>query len=148
VVLLPAPGEAPTADWQLAFNDRSATGVAHITTTVTVALAAASQVSSSSSTAPAAPAPAPAAPALPAVPAPLGIGPALLPPAPVTLPSAVPAPTVAGAGTPATLQAAPLAASSGFRYPEIFLLPLLLLAGAAYLGRVLTADLRPVRTGT
>jgi hypothetical protein len=30
---------------------------------------------------------------------------------------------------------------SGFRYPAVFLLPLLLAAGAAWLGRALTRDL-------
>jgi hypothetical protein len=58
---------------------------------------------------------------------------------------ATPASAAPTTTTPASQQAATSGSSSDFRYSEILLLPLAVLAGIAYVARALTADATPSR---
>ncbi len=151
LALLPAAETAPPESWHVAFSDRTRTGEGVIPITAALAFVSAS-LDTTGEAAPVVapppfePAPAPAfdssgstdfggdtsfaAPALSAE----------TPLLPEPVAQAAPAPATA----PVPQQVVPVAQSfvqSGFRYPAVFLLPLLLAVGVAYLGRALTRDL-------
>jgi hypothetical protein len=137
--LQPAPNQALSASWQVAFNGRQLPRVRHIRTVFTLSVL---PVTSTPTAVAAPPASAPPAPApVPAAAPPPVSGPA--PSAgPVTAPSPAPtgnAPVVAGN----TTAAAPRPA--GFQYPAVMLLPLAFLAGLVFVARVFTSDATPRR---
>ena len=152
LALLPAEGTAPPDSWHVAFSDRTRTGEDVVPITAALAFVSASFDTSSQPAPTVAPPPFEPAPA-PALgsssgstdfggettfAAPVLTGSAPLLPAPAA--QAAPAPAAA----PAQQQVVPVAQSfvqGGFRYPAVFLLPLLLAVGAGWLGRALTRDL-------
>ena len=147
LALLPAEGVASTDNWHVAFSDRTREGDG-----VTRINAAVSFVSSAVAVEQDPP-PAVTAPVtsfrVPEFTAPDSFTGPSVQSFDVPIAAAAPAP-VAQAPAP---QTAPVAAApqqvvrtasvidTGFRYPAVFLLPLLFLAGAAWLGRALTRDL-------
>lgn len=147
LALLPAEGAAPTDSWHVAFNGSKRAGaVAKIT-------AAVSYVSASVDTEEQPPPPA-FAPVDNSFAPPVTSGndtgfasiPSFPVPDPVPVPVAGEAPTapVATAVTP-TLPVSTVF-STEFKYPAVFLLPLLLLGAAGWVGRALTRDLTPTLT--
>lgn len=143
VALLPDPDRAqPTDAWQVSFNSRRRAHVPHISTRVTYAVAAV-----------------PPAPVTPTAPPPAvqppsggtGGGVALPPVAPLPPSGSVagqgPAasPPVVAPGTPPAVVTQPVALVLPFQYPMAFLVPLALLAGAAWFVRLFTRDATPVR---
>ena len=143
MALLPAEGAAATDSWHVAISgrDREGTDVPKVT-------AAVSYVGGSVDTAEQAP---------PPVTAPIDSGgPATLPETSLSAPAPVvqePAPQPQAPAVAAPVQAAaptalaPVAfADGGFRYPAVFLMPLLFAIAAGWLGRALTRDLATERT--
>ena len=152
LALLPAEGTAPPQSWHTAFSDRTRTGAGVVPISAALSFVSAS-VDTSSQAAPAvAPPPFEPAPA-PAFASGSGsvdVGPetafaapelsAQTPLLPAPVAQAAPAPVPA----PVPQQVVPVAQSfvqGGFRYPAVFLLPLLLAIGVGWLGRALTRDL-------
>ena len=140
LALLPAEGAAPTDSWHVAISrrDRKGTDVAKVT-------AAVSYVGSSVDIAELAPPPV-SAPIDNGTPATLpdsslsAPGPVLQEPAPQPQAPAVAVAAPAQAAAPAAL--APVAFTDGsFRYPAVFLMPLLFAIAAGWLGRAMTRDL-------
>jgi hypothetical protein len=140
LALLPAEGAAPTDSWHVAVStrDRAGTGVAKVTAAVSYV---GSSVDTDEVLAPPVTAPIDSgtsgAAALPdtslSAPEPVVQEPAPQPQAPAVAAPAAPT-------APAAL--APVAFSDGsFRYPAVFLLPLVFGLAAAWLGRALTRDL-------
>jgi hypothetical protein len=159
LALLPAEGAAPADRWHVAFSQRDRVG--DDVEPITAALALVTQ----SSEVPPAPPPAVAAPALGGVAealggvaeAPGGVAeaPGFVPPAAMTFAAPalpVPAgqdPSLAAPLVTAAQPVAPAAAvtpvaqplSAPFRYPGVFLLPLLFVGAASWIARALTRDL-------
>jgi hypothetical protein len=151
IALLPAEEVAPPESWHVAFSDRTRTGEDVVPITAALAFVSASLDTDSE--------PAPVVAPPPFEPAPPqsfdssssgGIdfdagtsfaAPPLSAEAPLPAPVAQAAPAPQSA--PAQQQVVPVASfvSSGFRYPAVFLLPLLLAVAAGWLGRALTRDL-------
>ncbi len=148
LALVPAGPIAQSDTWHVAFSDRSRTGEGVSPITAALAFVSAS-VDTSGEAPPVVDAPAFAAPpafdggssfdsgpatsfAAPSV----VEGPAL--PAPVA--QAAPAP-VAAAPVSQVVPVAQSVVQQGFRYPGVFLLPLVLALGAGWIGRALTRDL-------
>lgn len=147
LALLPAAQAAGAQSWHVTFSDRTRAGAGVVPISAALAFVSTS-VDTSSATAPSV-----AAPAFDPAPDPgfasfdgdagTGFGGPVLPaeapllPAPVA--QAAPAPVSAGP----VQQVVPVASlvPAGFRYPAVFLLPLLLAIGAGWLGRALTRDL-------
>lgn len=168
IALVPDPARTgPTSTWHVAFNGRELPGAPHITSTLS--LSAAPTPAPGGAPPPAASVPSGAgggtstaggsafpsaggtAAALGVVPSPAG---ALVPA--VALPAAKPAAAVptlapeAPAAKPAgqagrAVLAPTVAASKGFRYPEVMLLPLAFAAALVFVLRVLTSDATPRR---
>lgn len=151
LALVPATETAPPDSWHVAFSDRTRTGDAVVPITAAVAFVSASLATETiavpSVAAPAfEPAPAPAFASSSGVDVDAGTSvaaPALSDQAPL-----LPAPVAQAAPGPVTTapvqQVVPVAQSvvqGGFRYPAVFLLPLLLAVGAGWLGRAMTRDL-------
>ena len=159
VALLPAAETAPTDNWRVVLSQRERTGEGVVPISASLTFGSSSASSSSFdfgagappvASAPFAPAPEFAPPpafgsaagqvdqgaGTTSLTAPLG---AETPVVPAPDAQAAPAPMTA----PAAQQAVPVASfvPSGFRYPAVFLLPLLLAAAAAWVGRALTQDL-------
>lgn len=143
LALLPAEAPAPTDAWHVAFSrrDREGEGVARITAAITYVGGA---VDVEEEPVPAVEAPLDSAyvppPALSTVESPpLSVGPIDVP---VTAPEPAPAP----APQAAPAQVVPVAAvvDASFRYPGVFLLPLLLAVVVGWLGRAMTRDLTEV----
>jgi hypothetical protein len=133
LALLPAPGAAITDTWHVAFSGAQRNGFARPTASVTYA----------SSQPTAAPTPPPAAPTQgpPGQP-----GTAVLPGIGTdgvtgTVGPSGPAPTVAGQPTQGSGLVPVSVTLPRFRYKGVFLLPLVLVAAAAWLGRALTREL-------
>lgn len=160
VAVLPADGTAATATWHVAFSARTRTGemARPIQSAVSYTSVA---VNDSASTPPEVPAPpfvdAPADPGPAGFDSGTGFAAQPVPEAPpVTQPAAGPAADAAPAAVPPQtaavpvterpLQAVPAAQvfSAAFRYPVVFLLPLLLALGVAWTGRALTRDLTAI----
>lgn len=143
LALLPAEAPAPTDAWHVAFSrrDREGEGVARITAAVTYV---GGSVDIEEEPVPAVEAPLDSAfvppPALSTVEAPPLSAPAPID-VPVTAPEAAPAPAPQAAAP-----VVPVAAvvDTSFRYPGVFLLPLLLAVGVGWLGRAMTRDLTEV----
>lgn len=150
LVLLPAAEVAPPASWHVAFSDRTRTGEDVVPITAALAFVSATLDTDSE------PAPVVAPPPFEPAPPPAldsssggldfstGTSFAATPlsaevPLPAPVAQAAPAPQSA----PAQQQVVPVASfvSSGFRYPAVFLLPLVLAVAAGWLGRALTRDL-------
>lgn len=142
LALLPAEDVAPTDNWHVAFSDRTREGegvakimavVSFVSTAVDVQQDPAPPV-----TAPAESLQAPtstppesfAAPSVPTFDGPIAVA-----------PPAQPAPAPAPETGPQQVVPAATFIDSSFRYPAVFLLPLLFAIGAAWLGRALTRDL-------
>jgi len=130
IVVMPSRTSQPTDVWHVAFNGHKRAGTAHVASSVSLSDEGSSL-----------PAPVPSAPA-PAAPA----------PAPIAMPAApaqgvVPAapPVVAGNPQPAPQAYQQVSFSRPFQYPMAFLLPIALLAGAVFFGRLFTRDATPVR---
>ena len=148
VALLPAEDTAPSASWHVAFSDRTRTGEGVVPISASIGFTSASVDTGDTDTfVPPPPVePAPVAEAPPAcdggsfAASPLS---AEVPLAPAPAPQSQAAPVAATA--PIVQQVTPVAASlpTGFRYPAVFLLPLLVAVAAAWLGRALTRDLVP-----
>lgn len=143
VALLPAEETAPPDSWHVAFSDRTRTGAGVVPISASLAF-----VSSAFDTTSAAP---PVVPA-PAFEAPVQQPPAFEAPTSFAAPAAVAAPLLPEAAAPPApapvaapaQQVVPVAQSfvqGGFRYPGVFLLPLVLAVAAGWLGRALTRDL-------
>jgi hypothetical protein len=149
LALLPAETTAPPESWHVAFSDRTRTGDGVVPITAALAFVSASLDTSSQKAPTVAPPPFEPAPAPAfesssadfggdtsfAAPALSGEAPLLPAPVAQAAPAPVPAPVQ---------QVVPVAQSfvqGGFRYPAVFLLPLLLAVGAGWLGRALTRDL-------
>ena len=144
VALLPAADTAPPASWHVAFSDRTRTGDGVVPISATLAYA------SSTSALPLDP-PEVDAPAFEPAPQPVSqpvvddspafdSGSFAAPPVSADAPvvSAPPAqPVVAGE----QVVPAALTVPGGFKYPAVFLIPLVIAAAAAWLGRALTQDL-------
>jgi hypothetical protein len=149
LALLPAEGASPSDTWHVAFSQRDRTGDRAEAISATLTLA---EDATAPSVEPQPPGPAEQTEALVfspgiATPEDFEIGaPALPQPAPAFDVPLVPAP---GLAAPPGV-AAPVAqvAVAGFRYPGVFLLPLLFLAGAAWTGRALTRDLTAPADGS
>lgn len=149
VALVPAAETAPPDSWHLAFSDRTRTGEGVVPIRASLAFVSAS-LDSSSVEAPSVAAPPfePAPAFAPSTDTSLDSGTSFAAPAvsaeapllPAPVAQAAPAPVAAA---PVQQQVVPVASfvPSGFRYPAVFLLPLLLALGAAWLGRALTQDL-------
>lgn len=143
VVLLPTSDTAPLANWHVAFSDRTRKADGAVAISARLAITSDSVDTGGNETFVAPP---PFDPALAVEPAPAfdSAAPALsaelpLLPAPVPQPQAAPVTGPAPATQPVTPVAATL--PSGFRYPGVFLLPLLVAAAVAWLARALTRDL-------
>ena len=145
LALLPAADTAPPATWHVAFSDRTRTGsdVPPISATVSY--------TSSSVASPAAP---------PSVPTPAFVAPERIAPAPIddapvidsgsfaAPPLTADEPAIAPQAQPVLAgqqQVVPAALSvpAEFKYPAVFVLPLLIAVAAGWLGRALTQDLVP-----
>lgn len=147
VALLPAKETAPTDSWHVALSDRTRTGSGVVPISASIAFVA-SLVNTSDdapvSVPPPAFEPAPASALPPAFDA--GVDTAFAAPQTVAAPL-LPAPAPQSAPAPVAAapaqQVVPVASivQGGFRYPAVFLLPLLLAIGAGWLGRALTRDL-------
>jgi hypothetical protein len=146
IALLPAPGQAPTTTWHVAFNGRKLPASPHVSSSLRVTPAGAGA---------AAPAPASDVPTAgvvaPDATVPVGSLDAGPPPAPVLGPSlapaAVAAPQVAAAPSAnQTVRSQPAGTflpDLGFQYPEVMLLPLAFLVGLVFLVRTFTSDATP-----
>lgn len=145
LALVPAEETALPDSWHVAFSDRTRTGAG--VARISAALAFVSSAVDTSTQAP----PSVPAPAFDQAPAP-----AFFPAQGTTTASVpslstaplLPAPVAQSAPVPVTVAAAPRAVvpvasvlPTGFRYPAVFLLPLVLAVGAGWLGRALTRDL-------
>ena len=146
IALLPAADSAPPANWHVAFSRKERTGDGVVPISASVAYVS-DIVDTSSGAAPVVAAPPfEAAPAFESAPSfdsgasfaspPLTVEAPLLP---QPVPQAAPAPATA----PVQQQVVPVASvvSAGFRYPAVFLLPLLVAIALGWLGRALTRDL-------
>lgn len=154
LALLPAAETAPPDSWHVAFSQRDRTGDGVVPISAALAFVSASLDTSSS--------PAPVVEPPPFEPAPtFGSGDVgttfdsgssfAAPPLTVDTPL-LPEPVAQAAPAPETApaqqqQVVPVASfvQGGFRYPAVFLLPLLLLAGASWIARALTRDLVAAR---
>lgn len=141
VALLPAADTAPPASWHVALSDRDRRGDGVVPITASLAFVSAAVDTFDT--------PPPFAPPPPFEPAPAFVAPPAFdtgtsfaaPPAVVDQP-APEAPAPAPVTQPAQ-QVVPVASvvEAGFRYPAVFLLPLLLVIAATWVGRALTRDL-------
>ena len=145
LALVPGEGSGPADSWHVAFSRRDREGQENLAITALLTVTAAG-----SPTPPPPPPPAPVdnddSEAVTLQPAPGGT--LTLAPAPPRAADPLPAPEVAppsgGAEQPEPAPvAAPLspAGRAGYAYPGVFLLPLILAAGAAWVARAFTADL-------
>lgn len=147
VALLPAKETAPTDSWHVAFSARARTGAGVVPISASIAFVGSLTSTSDEASVSVPPPPFEPAPTTALPPAfdagvettfaaPEMVSAPLLP-APVA--QAAPAAVAAGAAQ----QVVPVASivQGGFRYPAVFLLPLLLAIGAGWLGRALTRDL-------
>ena len=145
IALLPADAPAPVDNWHTAFNDRQRAGDPSSSIT-----AAVSYLSDAADTAEAPPPPvnAPVESASPDLAAPALAGadalgfPAIGPPdvaPPATAPAPVPAPTVAAAAPVAVPVA--VVVPGPYKYPGLFVLPIVIATFACWVGRALTSDL-------
>ncbi len=147
LALVPADGTAAPDSWHVAFSQRTRTGEGVVPIRAALAFVS-SAVDPATQPAPRVPAPDVApAPAVESaldlgLPASSAVGPpelaAAAEPAPAA--SSGPAPVTA-AGAPQAVVPVASAVQAGFRYPGVFLLPLLLAVAAGWLGRALTRDL-------
>lgn len=147
VALVPAAETAPPDSWHVAMSDRTRTGPEVVPIAANVAFVSAS-VDPATVAPPSVPAPAfQAAPGSASFDAALDSGTSFAAPA---LEQAPLLPAPAAQSRPAPVAAAPVPQQvvpvatfvpSGFRYPAVFLLPLLLALAAGWLGRALTRDL-------
>jgi hypothetical protein len=151
LAMLPAEDVAPPESWHVAFSDRTRTGDDVVAITAALAFVSTSLDTDSE------PAPVVAPPPFEPAPPPSfdslsssgGIdvdagasfaAPALSAGVPLPAPAAQAAPAPQSA--PAPQQVVPVASfQSGFRYPAVFLLPLVLAVAVGWLGRALTRDL-------
>ena len=150
IVLLPAADTAPPASWHVAFSDRTRTGEGVVPISAAIAYASASLDTTGTEVVvappPFAPAPTFDAPA-PAFDSGTSFAaPPLtadVPLAPAPAPQAPPAPMTT---SPQQSSVVPVALSvpGAFRYPGVFLLPIVLAVAIAWLGRALTRDLAEV----
>jgi hypothetical protein len=153
LALVPAAPTGPSDTWHVALSDRTRTGAG--VAPISAALAFVSSSVDTSSDAP----PVVDAPAFESAPVPAieggttfdsGGSTSFAAPAVVEAPL-LPAPAAQAAPAPVTApaqQVVPVAQSfvqQGFRYPAVFLLPLLLAIGAGWIGRALTRDLVELR---
>lgn len=145
LVLLPSADTAPPANWHVAFSrkDRTGEGVSPITAAIAFVGAA---VDTGTAPAPVVePPPFAAPPAFESTPSFDSGASFASPPLTVEAPL-LPRPAAQTAPAPATApvqQVVPVASvvSTGFRYPAVFLLPLLVAIALGWLGRALTRDL-------
>lgn len=149
-IALLADTSSPTPGWQVAFNGRNLAGAVHITSALTLApvgsagndttdlgatiFGNSSPGSGLSSAAPLSSTP--LSEPVPALPGATGATPPRL-----AQPAALPATAIPPRASPSRLSLAGV--NKGFRYPEIFLLPLALAAGMAFVLRLLIADATP-----
>lgn len=133
IAIIPSRTSQPTDAWHVAFDGHKRSGTSHIGSTITISVAPTDTG-----------VPAPAVPAAPTA--------APAPPVPVPVPTApaqasVPAapPLVAGSPQPAAAPFQQVSFSRPFQYPLVFLLPIALLAGAVFFGRLFTRDATPAR---
>ena len=153
IALLPdLTGSTPLTSWQVAFNGRNLSGATPISSTVSggtpagsTAVTVATSDTTLAQTSPGVFTAAPVDNSTPAVQSSLpadSTTPAVTTPAVVSTPT-TPATTVAVA-SPAYSNSA-YGAGSGFQYPEILLLPLLIAGGMLFVLRLLTSDATPKR---
>lgn len=148
IALMPASVGATTS-WHVAFNGRRLAGAPHVESSFGPAASpgfASFPAPSSGSPAPF-PSPSPAASASIAPP-PAQTGSAGTPASSPALATPPPASQSTSPVTRSPGQTSILAASHGFQYPEIMLLPLLIGGGALFLIRILTSDATPRKFGT
>jgi hypothetical protein len=131
---------APSDAWHVAFNGRKRAGGSHISTTITFTPPAPLPTGDVADPTPDNPPPAPQTPAI-VPPAPS------VPDLPATgTPPDTGAPPVVAPQQPVTPAVQPVALSRGFQYPMAFLMPLALLAGAVFFGRLFTRDATPLKS--
>jgi hypothetical protein len=151
LVLLPAAGSAPPQNWHVAFSNRTRTGEGVVPISAAIAFVSTAVDSSRAKGPTVAPPPFESAPAVDStsISSDLDAGVSFAAPA-LSAEAPLLPPPVAQEGAPAPVAAAPVqqqvvpAASfvqEGFRYPAVFLLPLLLAVGAGWLGRAMTREL-------
>lgn len=145
VALLPAADTAPPESWHVAFSDRTRTGEGVVPISASIAFASAALDSDTDVVV--APPPFEPAPEFEAAPPAFDSGSFAAPPltaevplVPAPQPQVEPAPVTA-APTQQAVTPVALSVPTGFRYPGVFVLPILLAAGLAWLGRALTRDL-------
>jgi hypothetical protein len=132
IAIVPSATSQPTDAWHVAFNGRHRAGQPHIGSVVTV------QVAASDAGVPGPLVPSPAPPAVAAAPA-------VVPGAPSSLSAPAAPPVVATSPQPASAPMQQVAFTRPFQYPLVFLLPIVLLAGAVFLARLFTRDATPLR---
>jgi hypothetical protein len=147
IALLPAADTAPPESWHVAFSDRTRTGEGVVPISASVAYASAvlgtAETEVFVAPPPFEPAPAFEAPA-PAFDSGSFAAPPLsadVPLVPAPEPQAQPAPAPVAAPQQQSVVPVALTVPGGFRYPGVFLLPIVLAIAIAWLGRALTRDL-------
>ena len=146
LALLPAAETAPPESWHVAFSDRTRTGDGVVPVSAALAFVGASVDTRTVKAPDVAPPPFEPAPAFqPSTSFASDAGTSFAAPALAAQAPLLPEPAAQAAPAPvaAPAQVVPVASfvQSGFRYPAVFLLPLLLAVGAAWIGRALTRDL-------
>jgi hypothetical protein len=145
LALLPASDTAPPESWHVAFSDRSRTGEDVLPIRASIAFASALDSGADEVVAPP---PFEPAPVLKAAPPAFDPGTSFAAPSlsvdaplvPAPQPQAEPAPVTA-APVPSSVVPVALSVPNGFRYPGVFVLPIVFAVGLAWLGRALTRDL-------
>lgn len=140
IALMPA-SVGTTTNWQVAFNGRRLAGAPHIESSYGPTSPTPASSFAFSSAAPTSIPTSVGSPSSPAAIAPTGSASTPVPSPALAVPSPEPRYTTPVAARPAPTVL--LAASHGFQYPEIMLLPLLLGGGALFLIRLLTSDATP-----
>ncbi len=151
LALLPADGSSPTERWHVAFSQRDRTGEG--VEPISAALSFVAQtVDTAEAAAPALPVPDSAGagdvPGLPPVSVEALSAPPPEQPPPADPSLAAPLMTAAQPAPPAAVLPVAQLLSSEFRYPGVFLLPLLFVVAASWVGRALTRDLVAVDAGS
>ncbi|MCA1710591.1 MAG: hypothetical protein LC789_02700 [Actinobacteria bacterium] len=151
LVLLPAKSTAAPDSWHVALSDRTRTGTGIVPISAALAFVSTSFDTDTAESPTVAPPAFESSPAFTSGSAPAGLeaGTSFAAPPFSAAAPLLPAPTVrqaapaAVAAAPVQRQLVPVASvvQGGFRYPGVFLLPLLLAVSAAWLGRALTREL-------
>jgi len=152
LALVPAADPAASDSWHVAFSDRTRTGEGVVPISAALVFVSAS-VDTSSDQAPVVEPPPFESPPDPAYDSgsfsgDAGTSTSFAAPAISNQAPLLPAPVAQAAPPPVAApqqQVVPVAQSEGFRYPAVFLLPLLLAGATGWLGRALTRDLVEVR---